>query len=79
MAAPEGLEVRRIRPGSLEPILGPLPCLSCGRLVVWATYTAVIDERPFRGPRQSYVRTRAMVGWDDSKPHECPQARSVAA
>lgn len=64
-----------IQPRSLHPTLGPLPCLSCGRLVVWGVAVHEVSERPHVG----YVRRRDLYDKSTEQPHECRATRAVAA
>lgn len=66
-------------PGTVRPILGPLPCIACGRMVTWATFTAVIEERAGWRSTVSHIRTRALLDKSTDMPHQCRAQARVAA
>jgi hypothetical protein len=58
--------------GSLEPVLGPMRCKSCGRAVVWGVAVHVLLE-------EDLVRRRDLYDFFAETPHRCAAARVQAA
>jgi hypothetical protein len=61
---------------SLRPTLGPLPCLSCGRLVVYGVAVQVFHEDAYNS---SLVRRRDLYDASTEAPHRCAAAKAQAA
>jgi hypothetical protein len=66
-----------IQTGSLRPELGPLPCIACGRMVIFGVAVHLIAE-PSDG-RPGEVRRRDLYDKSTEAPHQCRQARTRAA
>lgn len=53
-----------------EAVLGPLPCIACGRLLVWGNATHCIPAlRHEKGV--DYVRRRDLYDHGTGRPHRC--------
>lgn len=66
----------RIRPGSLRPVLGPLPCVACGRPVVWGVAVQEMDEAH---GAVAVVNRRDLYDASGKGTHECPARQAIAA
>lgn len=62
--------------GSLVTVLGPLPCVACGRPVVWGVATQLVPEA-----NDQYGEVRRRDLWDKATghPHRCRAERRAAA
>lgn len=64
-----------VQRGSLRPVLGPLPCIACGRPVVWGVATQLFVSDWGTEP----VRRRDLYEVASGHPHRCRADRRVAA
>jgi hypothetical protein len=63
--------------GSLRSELGPLPCIACGRMVIYGVATHLIADP--RDGLPGRVRRRDLYDKSTQQPHECRRPRAVAA
>jgi hypothetical protein len=68
--------------GSLRPELGPLPCISCGRIVIFGVAVHLIEGHAGYGKGydvDSPVRRRGLYDKSTEAPHQCRAIRARAA